>query len=120
MTRPFGVVVTLVAIVSILFTVPSAEAAVVGGVVLTAQGDPVPAAVVTIQQTDAPRGQGYAARLQTDRTGRFIFDGIPGGRYVVVARTRVSEVSTRVALRENGAVRLRIVMPGRRNPAIGD
>jgi hypothetical protein len=43
-----------------------------------------------------------------------VFDGIPGGHFIVRAQTRISSVRADVALRANGAVRLQLVLPGRR------
>jgi len=113
---------TAILIAVILFGVSAdtVQAATVGGVVLDARGNAVGGALVTIQQVDVPRGQRpFAARLQSDRRGNFEFDGIPGGRYVVAATTRTSAVRTQVAVRAEGAARLRLVFPGRR-VVIGD
>lgn|GEM_PF-5001496 len=94
---------------------PPVEAATVGGAVLDAAGNPVAGALVTIQQVDVPRGQrAFAARVTSDRGGRFVFDGIPGGYYVVAAQTRTSAVRTRIGVRENGAVRVQLVLPRQR------
>ncbi len=115
MKKTITLTAILVTLLMFGFATSSVQAATVGGAVLDARGNAVAGALVVIQQVDAPRGQRpYAARLQSDRSGHFIFDAIPGGRYVVSATTRVSAVRTQLAVRQEGAVRLRMVLPGRR------
>ncbi len=97
-------------------TANSAQAATVGGAVLDANGNPVLGALVTIQQIDVPRGQrAYAARIVSGRGGRYIFEGIPGGHYIVRAQTRTASVRAEVSLRANGVERVQLVLPGRRD-----
>ena len=90
------------------------QAATVGGAVLDARGNPVIGALVTIQQIDVPRGQrAYAARIESGRGGRYVFDGIPGGHYILRAQTRAASVRADVSVRANGAARVQLVLPGR-------
>jgi len=116
------VIFTAILLAVILFGVSTStvQAATVGGVVLDARGNTVGGALVVIQQVDVPRGQRpYAARLQSDRRGVFVFDGIPGGRYVVSATTRTAAVRTQVALRAEGVARIRLVLPRPRGNVAG-
>jgi len=118
MKRFLGFTLILAALAVAAFTANPAEAATIGGAVLDARGNPVPGALVTLQQQDVPRGQRpYAARLQADRRGVFIFEGIPGGRYVIAAQHRIGAVRQQVGVREDGAIRVRLILPGRR-PAV--
>jgi len=96
-------------------SVDPVQAAIVGGSVIDARGNPVIGAVVTIQQIDVPRGQRpYAARIESGRGGRYVFDGIPGGHYILRAQTRVASVRAEAAVRQDGAARIQLVLPGRR------
>ena len=90
-------------------------AASVGGAVMDANGSPVVGAVVTIQQIDVPRGQRpYAARIESGRGGRYVFDGIPGGHFVLRAQTRVGSTRGEATVRANGSARVQLVLTGRR------
>ena len=96
-------------------TVNPVHAATIGGAVLDASGNPAIGALVTIQQIDVPRGQRpYVARIESGRGGRYVFDGIPGGHYILRAQTRVASVRAEALVRANGAVRVQLVLPGRR------
>jgi len=114
MKMKFALATLLVVVALIGLSTASVQAATIGGVVLDARNNPVVGAVVTLQQVDVPRGQrAYAARLQSGRGGVFVFNGAPAGRYVVAAQTRLSAVREQVAVRQDAAVRVRLVLPGR-------
>lgn len=117
-TLTFATLLIVLALAGI--TAVPVEAATVGGAVLDARGNPVVGAVVAIQQIDVPRGQRpYAARIESGRGGRYVFEGIPGGHYIVGARTRTASVRAEALVRQDGAVRVQLILPGRR-PIFGD
>jgi len=117
--KSIALVTLAAALIAFGFMVHPVQAATVGGAVLNADGNGIPGALVTIQQLNVVRGQRpYAARIAAGRGGIFVFKDIPAGRYVVTGLTRQGGARAQVAIRQDGAARVRLVIQGRREGQI--
>lgn len=118
MKKSESLLAILAAVVAFGFVSQPADAAQIGGAVYDAAGNAIPGATVTIQQVDVRRG--YAARALSGRGGIFLFNNVPAGRYIVSTVTRRGSVRIEVAVRADGAVRVRLVLPAQRRRPGGD
>jgi hypothetical protein len=113
--KQLSVILGIAALIAFGFAVQPAQAATVGGVVISADGNGVANAMVVIQQLDVRRGQRpYAARIASGRGGIFVFDNVPAGRYSVSTVTRQGSARAQIAVRADDAVRVRLALQGRR------
>ena len=92
-----------IAVLGLLFLVLVAAAAVaasaafIGGMVVGADGKPIPSAVVTLE------GNNMTATGSTDAAGRFAFSGLAVGTYTLAARAPGGEGVVQVDLGSQGA-----------------
>ena len=86
------------------------EVANVNGIVVTPNGDPVAGAVVTLQPMERQRERQRMLRTRTGRDGRFTFENIPEGRYVVTAMVRGGGARERIEVAADRRNIVRLVL----------
>ncbi len=89
----------------------------VGGTVIDPDGEPVVGAWVALVPVQRNQRRGFRARghrIQTDRSGVFVFENVPEGEYVVMAWARgIGRARDRVEVIADQAVRVQLQLRGR-------